>query len=50
MENTINITLKEYRLLLQMAYASEFYLEKNLDSTKNRLQEYLNEFNELNNM
>lgn len=48
MDTKINITLKEYRNLLQIAYASEFYLAENLDSTKNRLQEYLNEFNELN--
>ena len=42
--NTIKITKKEYINLLQIAYASKDYLELNLDATKNRLQEYLNEF------
>ena len=41
---TIKITTKEYSNLLKIAYASEFFLESGLPSTKQRLTEYLNEF------
>lgn len=50
MENTINITMKEYRNLLKIAFTTKDYLELNLDATKNRLQEYFNEFKQLNNI
>ena len=42
---TIKITLQEYNQLLKIAYASEFFLKSGLPSTKKRLTEYINEFN-----
>jgi len=42
---TTKITAKEYANLLKIAYASEFFLERELSSTKKRLTEYINEFN-----
>ena len=43
--NTIKITTKEYSNLLKIAYASEFFLESGLPSTKQRLTDYIKEFN-----
>lgn len=42
---TIKLTAKEYSNLLKIAYASDYYLEAGLPSTKKRLIEYLKEFN-----
>ena len=42
---TIKLSSKEYSNLLKIAYASEFYLESGLPTTKKRLLEYLKEFN-----
>ena len=41
---TIKLTAKEYANLLKIAYATEFYLESGLPTTKKRLLEYLKEF------
>ena len=41
---TIKLTAKEYSNLLNIVYASEFYLESGLPTTKKRLLEYLKEF------
>ena len=45
----IRITSKEYANLLRIAHCSEFYLSDGLETTKNRLKEYLNEFNNFQN-
>jgi hypothetical protein len=44
----INITIKEYSQLLKIAYCTESYLDTNNELTKNRLTQYINEFNQLN--
>lgn len=46
----IQITLKEYNQLLKIAYCSESYLDTNNELTKKRLREYLNEFNNIENI
>ena len=46
----IQITTKEYNKLLQIAYACEFYLNERLPSTEKRLKEYINEFNNIENI
>jgi hypothetical protein len=45
---TIKITIKEYNQLLKIAYCSDSYLDTNNELTKNRLTEYINDFNQLN--
>ena len=51
MDNTkINIPLKEYINLLEIAFTTETYLELNLETTKDRLKDKLNEFKQLNNI
>ena len=48
--NKIQIAAKEYTKLLQIAYACEFYLDEGLESTEKRLKEYINEFNNIENI
>ena len=45
---TVKITIKEYNQLLKIAYCAETFLGTNSSLTKQRLTEYINEFNESN--
>ena len=46
----IEISIEEYRRLLKIRFCSETYLEIKLPSTEKRLREYLNEFNNIENI
>ena len=45
--DTIKISIEQYNKLLKIAYCSESYLDTNNELTKNRLKEYINEFNNI---